>query len=336
MLVRGGGLEPPHHCWRQDLNLVRLPISPPAHANSELGVTLYCNKGQSLLTQEKPLDTSKVHANPQAMAEGSSFYYAFLFLPPVKRQAITAFYGFCREIDDVVDQANEPMVAGAKLMWWRAEVSRVFAGEAAQHPALQALQPAIATHGLQARPFLDLIDGCEIDLNQTRMQDWAQLEQYCHLVAGVVGEVSAQIFGQSDPATTAYAHRLGLALQLTNILRDVAEDANRGRVYLPLSLLRNHGIDANEIVQGIEPAKLKPALIEVAARAHAAYEEALSMLPVSDWRAQKPGLMMASIYRQLLRRIQSKGYPVLSERVGLSPLHKLWLAWKVQALGRVS
>jgi len=270
------------------------------------------------------------------MAEGSSFYYAFLFLPPEKRRAITAFYAFCREIDDVVDQSHEPMVAGAKLMWWRSEVSRVFSGEVAQHPALLALQPSIQAYGLQVRPFLDLIDGCEIDLNQTRMQDWAQLEQYCHLVAGVVGEVSAQIFGQQDPATTAYAHRLGLALQLTNILRDVAEDANRGRVYLPQTLLNQHGVQASDVLSGIDEDRLKPVLAELADRAHTAYDEALSLLPASEWKNQKPGLMMASIYRQLLRQIQAKGYPVLRERVTLSPLRKFWLAWKVQALGRVS
>ena len=177
------------------------------------------------------------YAQQKAAASGSSFYYAFLFLPPDRRAAITAFYAFCREVDDVVDEVSDPGVAATKLAWWQSEVGHAFSG-APTHPAMQALMPWKDQFGIEPRHLLAVIEGCEMDLEQTRYLDYPGLQRYCHLVAGVVGEVAAQIFGQTDPATTAYAHSLGQALQLTNILRDVGEDALRGRIYLPVNELQ--------------------------------------------------------------------------------------------------
>ncbi len=287
--------------------------------------------------------TPQDYAQQKAAASGSSFYYAFLFLPPPRRAAITAFYAFCREVDDVVDEVHDLNVAQAKLAWWRQEVARAFAGQPS-HPALQALIPHTAVYGIEARHLLAVIDGCQMDLDQNRYLDFANLQQYCHLVAGVVGEVAALIFGQTDPQTTTYAHRLGLAFQLTNIVRDVGEDAARGRIYLPVNELQRFDVKAHELVKrgaapGMDKADFERRFLALmrfqCERALDLYDEALALLPEADRRAQKPGLMMASIYRTLLREIQAEPLLVLTQRVSLTPLRKFWLAWKVQALGRL-
>jgi len=280
-----------------------------------------------------PPQSPQDYVQQKAAASGSSFYYAFLFLPPPRRAAITAFYAFCREVDDVVDEVSDPGVAATKLAWWQSEVGRAFGGQPT-HPALQALMPHAAAFGIESRQLLAVIEGCQMDLTQTRYLDFAQLQRYCHLVAGVVGEVSARIFGQQDQRTTAYAHRLGLAFQLTNILRDVGEDARRGRIYLPVDELQRFEVKAHEILNGQHSDRFERLMRFQAERAHRLYDEALALLPAADRRSQKPGLMMASIYRTLLREIEADGFQVLRQRIALTPLRKLWLAWKMQALGR--
>lgn len=277
--------------------------------------------------------TPQEYVQQKAAASGSSFYYAFLFLPPARRQAISAFYAFCREVDDIVDEVSESNVAHAKLAWWRQEVTQAFAGQP-QHPVMQALMPGAQEFGLNASQLLAVIEGCQMDLSQTRYLDRVALERYAHLVAGVVGEVSARIFGQTDDGTTAYAHRLGLAFQWTNILRDVGEDALRGRIYLPIADLQRHDVKAHEILNRVDSDRFKQLMTELCAYTQGLYDEALALLPAQDRRAQKPGLMMCSIYRTLLSEISQAGFPVLRERVALTPLRKFWLAWKMQALGR--
>ncbi|MDP9601380.1 presqualene diphosphate synthase HpnD [Variovorax sp. NFACC27] len=278
--------------------------------------------------------TPEQYVQDKAAASGSSFYYAFLFLPKPRRAAITAFYAFCREVDDVVDEVSDPGVAATKLAWWRTEVSQSFAGTP-RHPVMQALMPHTAAYGIEARQLNEVIDGCQMDLDQTRYLDFQGLSRYCHLVAGVVGEVAARIFGQTETQTTAYAHKLGLALQLTNILRDVGEDAMRGRIYLPVNELQKFDVKAHELLNRVHSERFVELMKFQAARAHAAYDEALALLPLADRRSQKPGLMMASIYRTLLREIERDNFQVLNQRVSLTPVRKFWLAWKVQALGRI-
>ncbi len=280
------------------------------------------------------MSTPEQYVQDKAAASGSSFYYAFLFLPPERRAAITAFYAFCREVDDVVDEVSDPGVAATKLAWWRTEVAQAFAGQP-RHPAMKALVPHAATYGFGGEQLLQVVEGCEMDLQQTRYLDFPGLARYCHLVAGVVGDVAARIFGQTDPATTAYAHKLGLALQLTNIIRDVGEDARRGRIYLPVNELQDYDVKAHEVLNRVHSERFVALMRFQARRAHAAYDEALALLPATDRRSQKPGLMMASIYRTLLREIEADDFQVLDQRVSLTPLRKLWLAWKVQALGRL-
>jgi 15-cis-phytoene synthase len=278
--------------------------------------------------------TPEDYVQHKAAASGSSFYYAFLFLPRKRRAAITAYYAFCREVDDVVDEVSDPGVAATKLAWWETEVRRAFDGEPS-HPVLQALRIHLPVYGIEPRHLLEVIEGCRMDLQQTRYLDYPALSRYCHHVAGVVGEVAARIFGQTQADTTRYAHQLGLAFQLTNIIRDVGEDALRGRIYLPMSELQQFDVKAHEILQRVPSERFRALMEFQAQRAHALYDEALALLPNADWRTQKPGLMMASIYRTLLREIEHDGFPVLQQRIALTPLRKFWLAWKVQALGRL-
>ena len=278
--------------------------------------------------------TPQDYVQQKAAASGSSFYYAFLFLPKPRRAAITAFYAFCREVDDVVDDAVDPGVAATKLAWWRAEVAQAYAGSPT-HPVMKALMPLAADYKIEQRHLQAIIDGCQMDLAQTRYLDFAGLQQYCHLVAGVVGEVAANIFGQTEGGTTAYAHKLGQALQLTNIIRDVGEDALRGRIYLPVNELQQFEVKAHEVLKRTYSDRFTALMRFQAVRAHSLYDEAFSLLPEVDRRTQKPGLMMASIYRTLLREIERDNFQVLHQRVSLTPLRKLWLAWRVQALGKV-
>ena len=278
--------------------------------------------------------TPEQYVQQKAAASGSSFYYAFLFLPKPRRAAITAFYAFCREVDDVVDDMADPGVAATKLAWWQAEVAKSFAG-APSHPVTKALMPLAAGYKIEQRHLQAIIEGCQMDLEQTRYLDFVALQRYCHLVAGIVGEVAANIFGQTEAQTTRYAHTLGQALQLTNIIRDVGEDALRGRIYLPVSELQQFDVKAHEVLKRSYSDRFAALMKFQAARAHQLYDEAFALLPGADRRAQKPGLMMASIYRTLLREIESDNFQVLHQRVSLTPLRKLWLAWKVQALGRV-
>jgi 15-cis-phytoene synthase len=283
------------------------------------------------------MTTPERYVQDKAAASGSSFYYAFLFLPPERRAAITAFYAFCREVDDVVDEVHDPGVAATKLAWWRKEVASSFAG-APSHPVMKALMPRAAPYGITAQHLASVIDGCQMDLDQTRYLDYPALQRYCHLVAGVVGEVAASIFGRTQAATTEYAHRLGLALQLTNIIRDVGDDARRGRIYLPVSELQRFDVKAHEILKRESPwgySERFTALMRFQAeRAHRCYDEAMALLPEADRAAQKPGLMMANIYRTLLREIEDDGFQVLHQRTSLTPLRKLWIALRTNWRGR--
>jgi phytoene synthase len=278
--------------------------------------------------------TPQEYVQQKAANSGSSFYYAFLFLPANRRAAITAFYAFCREVDDVVDEISDPSVAQSTLAWWQNEVLQSFAGNPT-HPVMKALMVHTNDYGIEAHHLLSVIEGCQMDLSQTRYLDYVGLQRYCHLVAGVVGEVAAKIFGQTDPQTTQYAHKLGLAFQLTNILRDVGEDAMRGRIYLPIDELKQFDVKAQDLMQRQYSDRFTALMKFQAARAHSLYEEAFALLPAADKRTQKPGLMMASIYRTLLCEIEADNFQVLHQRVSLTPLRKLWLAWKVQALGRL-
>jgi phytoene synthase len=277
--------------------------------------------------------TPEQYVQDKAARSGSSFYYAFLFLPPARRAAITAFYAFCREVDDVVDEVTDPGVAAHKLAWWRQEVAASFDGRPS-HPVMRALMPLTGAFEIRPDHLLAVIDGCQMDLDQSRYLDYAGQARYCHLVAGIVGEVAAGIFGRTQAATTAYAHALGLAMQLTNIVRDVGDDARRGRIYLPMSDLKQYGVTAQEILNRGYSERFTALMTFQAGRAHEHYERAFALLPEVDRPAQKPGLMMANIYRTLLREIEADGFQVLHQRTSLTPLRKLWIAVRTNWRGR--
>jgi len=276
--------------------------------------------------------TPEQYCQHKAAQSGSSFYYSFLFLPSERRQAITALYAFCREVDDVVDENTDPQVARTSLAWWRSEIVRMMQDEPT-HPVTRALSPHVKTYGLQMDDLVAVIDGMEMDLSQTRYLDFKGLEHYCWHVASVVGLLSARIFGLTDPRTLQYAEKLGLAFQLTNIIRDVGEDARRDRIYLPVSELQQFEVPAADILNAKHSDRFERLMRFQAERAHRYYDEAFALLPAQDRRAQRAGLIMAAIYRALLHEIERDGFRVLQHRISLTPLGKLWIAWKTWVRG---
>jgi phytoene synthase len=263
---------------------------------------------------------------------GSSFYYSFLFLPPERRRAITALYAFCREVDDTVDETTDQSVARIKLAWWRNEVALMYSGTPT-HPVMLALQPHLATYDLKQEHLQAIIDGMEMDLDQSRYLDYPNLKKYCWHVAGAVGILSASIFGVTNPRTLQYAETLGLAFQLTNIIRDVGEDARKGRIYLPINELQQFNVTAADLLNARHSEKFEALMKFQADRAQKLYDEAFALLPKEDRRAQRPGLMMAAIYRTLLDEVERDGFHVLNQKISLTPLRKLWLAWKTYVRG---
>ena len=267
-------------------------------------------------------------------ASGSSFAASFRFLDPPRRQAINALYAFCREVDDVVDECRDPAIAQAKLAWWRAELGKLEdARRKPEHPVAQALAAARARFDLPVEQLEEIIDGMQMDLDLTRYEDFAQMQLYCHRAAGVVGLLSAEIFGYGDRRTLKYAHTLGLALQLTNIIRDVGEDARRGRIYLPQDELARFGVAERDILNSRHSPEFAALMAFQAQRAREHYERAFSALPRADRKAQRPGLVMAAIYRSLLDEIERDGFLVLDRRTSLPPARKAWLALKTWLRG---
>ncbi|MFV8823300.1 presqualene diphosphate synthase HpnD [Thauera sp. WH-2] len=265
------------------------------------------------------------YCQDKAAKSGSSFYYSFMFLPAERRRAITALYAFCREVDDVVDECHDLSLAQTKLEWWRQEVGRIYGG-VPTHPVGHALKDVLQGFRLPQEQLLEIIDGMAMDLSQTRYLDFKGLQLYCYRVASVVGLLAAEIFGYQDRQTLKYAHDLGLAFQLTNIIRDVGEDARRGRIYLPIEDLQRFGVPARDILEGRYSEPFRALMAFQAERAEKFYDQAFAHLPAVDRKAQRPGLVMAAIYRTLLREIAADGFKVLDRRTSLTPLRKVWLA----------
>lgn len=271
--------------------------------------------------------TPKQYCQEKAAKSGSSFYYSFMFLPKQKREAITALYAFCREVDDVVDESTELKVAQVKLAWWKDEVRNLYLKKPI-HPVTKALEPVIQQFQLDEEHFHEIIDGMEMDLNFNRYEDFKQLQLYCYRVASVVGILSAQIFGFENRKTLKFAHDLGMAFQLTNIIRDVGEDARRNRIYLPLDELAKFNVTEDDILKSRESDAVKRLLDAQIERAEMYYDKALNELPAEDKKSQHVGLIMTAIYRTLLREIKADGAEkVLNARISLGTLRKLWIAF---------
>jgi len=271
--------------------------------------------------------TPDQYCQERAAQSGSSFYYSFLFLEPPRRQAITALYAFCREVDDVVDECPDALLARTKLAWWRGEVKALFEG-CPSHPVTQALAASLKNFSLPQEQLLEIIDGMEMDLDHVRYADFKALHLYCYRVASVVGLLAAEIFGYRERLTLKYAHDLGLAFQLTNIIRDVGEDARRGRIYLPQDELSRFGVTETDLLQARYSDNFRRLMEFQVERARAMYRQAFAQLPAADRKAQRAGLIMAAIYRATLDEIVRDDYRVLDQRISLPPLRKLWLAGK--------
>src|SRR3990172_7753458 len=271
--------------------------------------------------------TPDQYCKDKPASSGSSFYYSFLFLPPDKRRAITALYAFCREVDDVVDECSDANVARTTLNWWRGQVAEIYGGKP-QHPVALVLVRVVRQFKLAQEHLLEIIDGMEMDIDRPRYPDFKSLQLYCYRVASVVGLLSAEIFGYRDRRTLKYAHDLGIAFQLTNIIRDVGEDARRTRIYLPMDELQQFGVAAADILNARETEDFHKLMAFQVERAQRYYRQALDHLPTADRKAQRTGLIMAAIYRATLDEVVASGCHMLKERVSLTPLRKLWLAYK--------
>lgn len=272
--------------------------------------------------------TPDQYCQDRAVKSGSSFYYCFRFLSQEKRRAMTALYAFCREVDDVVDECSDIDVAQKTLSWWHQELHDLYQ-DAPTHPVTRALQPFIHHYDLPIELFFEILEGMHMDLVHARYPNFEALKVYCHKVAGVVGLLSSRVFGYSDAQTLEYADCLGLALQLTNIIRDVGEDARRGRIYLPMDELAQFSCPASDILAYRETQAFGELMRFQIERAQKTYDEALALLPKNDRRDQWPGLVMAAIYRDLLQVIAlDDPRKVLNQRFSLTPLRKLWCVWK--------
>ena len=271
--------------------------------------------------------TPEQYCQDKTAKSGSSFYYSFLFLPKTKRLAITALYAFCREVDDIADAEMDNKIKLVKLEWWRSEIESLFSGSA-NHPVTQALVSPIKNFNLEKEYFLEIINGMEMDLKVVRIANFEELNLYCYRVAGVVGLLSATIFGYKNPQTLEYAKKLGLALQLTNIIRDVYEDSLRNRLYLPLDELKKFGVTEAQIFNREDTESFHKLISFQAERAHQCYREAFDTLPVQDRYNQKTGIIMAAIYENTLNEMESDQLQVLQHKIVIPPIRKIIIALK--------
>ncbi|CAG9164261.1 15-cis-phytoene synthase [Cupriavidus pampae] len=285
-------------CW---------PAAPAATHNPETGVTpdQYC--------QDK------------AAQSGSSLYYSFLFLPQERRRAITALHAWRRELEDLVHDSHDAGVAHQRLDWWRGEVRRLFQRQPA-HPVTQALLPHLAA--LNEADMSEVLDGMEMDLNQSRYLDEIGLQRFCQSAAGAFGRLNARVLGYTDDATLAHAEKLWLSLLRVHIVRDIGEDARRGRIYIPVDTLQRFEVPAADILQSRHSDRFVALMTEQAARARALRQEAMALLPRKDRRAQRAVLVLSAISHALLDEIEASHFQVLHQRIALTPLRKLWIAWR--------
>jgi phytoene synthase len=265
------------------------------------------------------------YCQQKAAPGGSALHYSLLFVPAERRRAVTALHAFRLEVDAVSDRVADVGVARTKLAWWRTEVADLFAGHP-HHPVAKALHPFTAKQGLDAGRLNEIIDGAEMDLTHQRYPDFAALEVYCHRVSGVAEQLCAGMLGEANPPTQEYAERLGIALQLTRIIRDVGEDARYDRLYLPLDELQRFSVAPEEVLARRGGHDFVRLMEFQAERAESLFQDALQRLPRDQRRPQRAGLTSAAIYRTLLAEIRNDGFRVLEQRTALTPLRMLWIA----------
>ncbi len=269
------------------------------------------------------------------MSRDTSFYYSFLVLPPRKRHAIIAVWDFCRAIDDAVDETKAPARAAQALATWRAELASCYNGSRPGTPQAQALQPYVREFSLPRGPFEDLIDGVEMDLRHARYPTFEALSEYCRRVASTVGLICVEIFGYRYPSTREYAVNLGMALQLTNIIRDVAADLERGRVYLPEDDLHRFGVQDEQLRAGVVTHEIRALMAHQCARAHDYFRRAAASLPTEDAPSLIAAEIMGAIYFEILTRIERSGYDVFSQRIRVPRPRRALIAARIFARRRL-
>jgi 15-cis-phytoene synthase len=266
------------------------------------------------------------------MARKTTFYYSFLVLPPEERRAIVAVWDFCRVVDDAIDEAGS---GGAEaVLFWRAELARCYAGEPPQTPQGQRLQPFIPRFGLPRQAFEDVIDGVAMDLDTSRYETFADLLEYCRRVASAVGMICIRIFGCTSDGATEYALNLGVALQLTNIIRDVKDDLTIGRVYLPLEDLRAYGCRVEDLQAGRVTEPVRRLLEFECRRARDFYQRAIDARPDADRRRLAAAEIMRAVYFGTLRRVEREGYDVFTRRIRLTRPEQAFIALRQWLLSR--
>ena len=247
---------------------------------------------------------------------------------------MTVLYAFCRELDDVADDSSKPTVAQAALNWWRADLAKAFTEQMPEHPVNQALKTVLCSFALPHGEFSELIDGMQMDLEQARYNSFDDLKLYCRRAAGVVGCLIARILGFTQPQTLEYADKMGLALQLTNIIRDVGEDARKGRIYLPVEDMQRFGVPASVVMRSAPTPEFAALMAFQIGRARETYRQAVSLLPASDKKSQKVGLIMAAIYYALLNEIERDGAEnVLTYKIAIPSPRKKRIALKTWLFG---
>lgn len=264
----------------------------------------------------------------KAARQGTSLYYSLLFLPESQRQAVTALYAYQKEIGDIVIECSDIAIAQTKLQWWQEEISRLFAGHP-KHPVAQSLAHPIRVYDLPQESFLKLIEGVSSDLGQFTYPTFQSLVFYCYQVAGIISLMATEIYGYRDPKTRKYAEQLGIALQLTHILRNVRQDADRGRIYLSQDELAPFKVSAEDILTGDSNSKDISALFaHQVNRARQYFRSALTQLSEHDYYSQRAGLIQTALCLRILDAIEEDGYSLLQRRIALTPLCKLWIAWR--------
>lgn len=265
----------------------------------------------------------------KAAPAGSAFYYSVRLLPPGRRRAAVALEAFRREVTGIANEVRDPGVARTKLAWWHGEVESLYAGKP-HHPVSRALAEALAAYGIERGALDEVLQGAAMDLEYNAYPDLDALEVYCRRVRGVPQRLLSRIFGFEDAQTLEHGEALGIALELTRIVRDVGEDARRGRVYLPLHDMAEHGVTSDDLARGRETDGFTRLVAAEIARADARYDRAMTLLPPADRNAQRPGRVIAAIDRALLREIEADGYRVLTQRTSLTPLRMLWISMRTR------
>lgn len=275
------------------------------------------------------------YCQERAESSGSSFLAGFRFLPDEQKNAMTVLYAYCRELDDVVDDCSDVNVARQTLAWWRQDLAKVFEQNGQpEHPVNRALCEYVPLFSFPKDELEDIINGMEMDLHHVRYQTFDDLQYYCYRVAGVVGRLIVRILGFTNNQTLMYAEKLGLALQLTNIIRDVGEDARNNRIYLPLDELKKFNVNEEMIFNYSITNEWQKLMDFQVMRAREMYRVAMDLLPEEDKKRQKAGLVMAGIYHALLEEIARDGAEnVLKYKIRIPNPRKFRIALKIWLFG---